>query len=141
MDDLPGDDRKPFEIGPLSWDYGLRVAGELDLLTSRQLAAALDALDREEEIVLDLQEVTFIDSTGMYVLLTFARSFEPSRPLVVANPPPAVLRLLELASVSRLPTIRIRIDETVGEPVSLAEQLLERAQRTSPAALEPDAAA
>jgi anti-anti-sigma factor len=140
MLERPPEGTKQFEITPLSWDYGLRVSGELDLMSARELASALAELDREEEIVLDLGELTFIDSMGMYALLSYARTFDRSRPLVVANPPPAVLRLFELASVKDVPTIRIRIDEDGGPPVSLAEHLLDLTRRPSPPTLDPDSA-
>jgi anti-anti-sigma factor len=139
LDDL-AHEGPAFEIAHPSWDYGLAVAGELDLMTSRELAAALRDLDREEEIVLDLAEVTFIDSMGMHALLSYARSFDSTRPLVIANPPPAVLRLLELASVKDMPGIRIRTGDAGEAPVSLAEHLHELAQEASPSTLEPDPA-
>jgi anti-anti-sigma factor len=127
-----------FEIGPLSWDYGLRISGELDLLTAPKVATALLDLDRDEDIVLDLSELVFVDSVGMHVLLTFARSFDRARPLVIANPSPVVLRLLELACVKDLPTVSIRTDEPGDTSAAVAESLHDLARRAASSALEPE---
>lgn len=53
----------------------LMVAGELDLLTSPKLAAELDEAIRRgtEDAVVDLSETTFMDSSGIHVLLEAQR--------------------------------------------------------------------
>jgi anti-sigma B factor antagonist len=46
------------------------VAGEVDLATSPELRAALDAaIAASSQLVLDLSQVTFLDSTGLGVLV------------------------------------------------------------------------
>jgi len=46
------------------------VTGELDLATVPQLEAALTLeMEREQEVVLDLSELSFMDSTGVAVIL------------------------------------------------------------------------
>ncbi|RLP83432.1 anti-sigma factor antagonist [Micromonospora sp. BL4] len=49
----------------------LRLAGELDLSTAPELAAAIDRLADagESRILLDLTDLTFCDSTGMAVFV------------------------------------------------------------------------
>jgi anti-anti-sigma factor len=56
----------------------LHLAGELDMATARRLEAAVaNALDREEaELVVDLNEVRFMDSTGLRALLRARRDCE-----------------------------------------------------------------
>ena len=46
------------------------VSGEIDLETSTQLKAVLAELDPDSNISVDLGDVTYIDSTGLRVLLT-----------------------------------------------------------------------
>jgi anti-anti-sigma factor len=46
------------------------VSGEIDLETSAELGAVLAGLDGDGDVCLDLGEVTYIDSTGLRVLLT-----------------------------------------------------------------------
>jgi anti-anti-sigma factor len=49
-------------------------AGELDLATARRLAAALGATTAPR-IVLDLRRLTFVDSSGIGVIVRFQRHF------------------------------------------------------------------
>ena len=46
------------------------VSGEIDLETSADLGAVLAGLDGDGDVRLDLGEVSYIDSTGLRVLLT-----------------------------------------------------------------------
>lgn len=52
------------------------VSGDLDLHSREQTAAVLDELDKREadDVVVDLQELDFMDSTGVSALLTLAHT-------------------------------------------------------------------
>ena len=56
----------------------LRIAGDLDLATSVEVTAALDQLDvaRTKLLVLDLQEVAFLDLTGLRTVVDASDHFE-----------------------------------------------------------------
>lgn len=85
----------------------LHMAGELDLLTAPKLAAHLDDLLRRPrgEVIVDLDEVEFIDSAGLHVLLNAQRRLAGrARSLSVICPPGPVRREIELA----------RLVETLG---------------------------
>jgi len=71
----------------------LHLSGELDLVSEPALSSALDhAQDRP--IVIELEELAFMDSTGLRSLLSAAREFER---LTLKGPlMPPVQRLLEL---------------------------------------------
>jgi anti-anti-sigma factor len=58
--------------------HTLTLVGELDLSTSGELEAAIMRLcaNRAREIVLDLHELSFVDSTGLRVILTSHRLCE-----------------------------------------------------------------
>lgn len=78
-------------------------SGELDLAG---VESARQALDRAEEgdgmVVLDLSGLTFIDSTGLEVILRAARrAQETGRRLVVARPSEYVKRLFELTAIDQ----------------------------------------
>ncbi len=80
----------------------LRVAGEIDLLTAPRFAAALaGALEAEGEAVIDVREVSFMDSTGLRALLQArTQADQAGRALALAYTPDGpVARLLELANV------------------------------------------
>jgi anti-anti-sigma factor len=91
---------EPLEDGP-----GLRVSGELDLLTVPQLRDALsNAGDRSRDLVLDFAGVSFVDSSGLGLLLATARATqERGAALVLRAPTPTVRRLLGIAIPDGVP--------------------------------------
>lgn len=77
----------------------IAVRGEIDRATAPQLSAALRqaTLEREGPVVLDLCEVTYIDSAGISVLLNALRRLTRlRRRLVIACPPGGVRRVFEI---------------------------------------------
>jgi anti-anti-sigma factor len=85
--------------------HSIRLFGELDLASARGVelelrrAEATDALS----IVLDLSGLTFMDSTGVRLLVTAnARSREDADRLSLRRGPAAVQRVLELSAVADL---------------------------------------
>jgi anti-sigma B factor antagonist len=79
----------------------LAVAGELDLAASSDLRAALtDVLDGGSDVAVDLSAVTFIDSTALAVLVhACAEAAVAGTRMVVINPSPVVLRILQLSGL------------------------------------------
>ena len=51
--------------------------GELDLATAPTLEAALDGVEIAERLVLDLCGLSFIDSTGLHLLVALHRRAQP----------------------------------------------------------------
>ncbi len=84
--------------------HTITLTGELDLAN----AAALDEELRRVEatdvdvILVDLCGVSFIDSTGMKVLVTAAARSRARNRLVLQCAPPNVLRVLRIAGVADL---------------------------------------
>lgn len=81
----------------------LALAGELDLATVETLVEQVDALERRTtgDIVLDLAELAFIDSTGLRALITIEQSLAPaSRRLVLRNPQDPVDRILKMTGLA-----------------------------------------
>ena len=76
----------------------LRLDGELDAATTITLAESLaDASRQGKATVLDLRELDFIDSSGLRLLLSAqADAARDGWHLWIANPQPAVVRLLEI---------------------------------------------
>lgn len=77
----------------------LRLAGELDLGVTGELETALSDAEAAENgvLVLDLRALTFIDSTGLRVIVAaHARAAEGGRRLVVVRGPAEVQRVFEL---------------------------------------------
>jgi anti-sigma B factor antagonist len=103
-------------------DHGGRTVvhldGELDAYTAPRLAACLDDLRRQAgggagAVVVDLTRVTFVDSTGLGVLVTAHRAAGGGSLQVVA-PDPRVRRVFEMTSLDRLLTIRDSLADALG---------------------------
>ena len=80
----------------------LRLHGELDLATAPGLEKALDeAFDGgSAALVLDLSALTFIDSTGIALLIgAIAREADGSTVRFIPSQAPAVTRVLRLTGV------------------------------------------
>jgi anti-anti-sigma factor len=85
-------------------DRSLRmlVRGELDLSTSPELGQALQqAIGDGKSVVLDLSEVTFIDSTGLNTLFRALSACEANGGALAVSPnlPAQVLRVFEITGL------------------------------------------
>ena len=76
--------------------------GELDIATVPELVDLLARLRHHgHDVTLDLAEVTFMDSTGLTMLMDAHREAENDGwTFVVRRPSPAVRRVFELAGVN-----------------------------------------
>jgi anti-anti-sigma factor len=95
-----------FRLHPGS-DGVIYVGGELDLLSADRLEAEVTARpDTPHDVVLDLTDLTFVDSTGIRAFLRLAQRLHP-RCLVLREPPANVEHVLEIV---RIETFGIRIE-------------------------------
>jgi anti-sigma B factor antagonist len=80
----------------------IAVRGELDVLTAPTVTARLDDVVRRhtEDVVIDLRETAFIDSSGLSILLNTQRRLDrTSRTLTVVCATGPVRQVLELSRV------------------------------------------
>jgi len=81
----------------------ISVSGELDEAASKRARETLDALimqTKAKKVVLDMSGLSFMDSTGIGVLLgRFKKLRERQIPLSIANPSKAVDKLLNLSGL------------------------------------------
>lgn len=83
----------------------IRLQGELDMSTApalgRNLTEALDAMPHA--ISLDLSGLTFLDSTGIRVLMSsHRRAARQGCAFILRSPQPSVLRVLKLTGINQL---------------------------------------
>ena len=104
-----------FEISRLD-EGALKVTGELDVATAPQLTSALSEASPEGEVVLDLSELTFLDSCGVRSILELARTRNGNGPVVIVDASPAVVRVFEILDLAHHPGIELR---RTAKPVPL----------------------
>lgn len=111
------------------------LSGELDTVTAHVLSERLLSVEQggATGILLDLQDLTFIDSAGVHVFINaWGRARESGRRLLFFRTPPTARRLFELTGTeylldgqeaismldefTRAPTqTRLRLVESVGD--------------------------
>jgi anti-sigma B factor antagonist len=90
-------------------DEGFRLRGELDMATAGDLSELLKtAVERTDPLVLDLSEVSFMDSSGLRALLEGAGLPKESGPLVILDPSPQVRRVLDISIPGGMPGLEVR---------------------------------
>lgn len=94
------------------------LAGELDLYNAEEVRSALlDAVAGEPELlVVDLGEVTFIDSTALGVLVDIHRRMGGRERFHLGNPGLEVKRALEVSGLDR----HFSVHDTVAEALDAA---------------------
>jgi anti-anti-sigma factor len=82
----PGDDGASF-----------RIVGDLDVATVGTLLDAVDATGPHEgDLLMDLSELKFIDSTGLRALVTISKDLPEGGTLVIAGASTQVRKLMDL---------------------------------------------
>jgi anti-sigma B factor antagonist len=94
----------------------ISVEGELDLSTAPRLKWMLiDSLQAgQSQIVVDLSQTTFMDSTALGVLVAINRSMSDNAALAIVCPRPVVLRIFELSGMDGVFAIFPTLDEALA---------------------------
>jgi anti-sigma B factor antagonist len=94
----------------------LAVRGELDLYSTPQLTAELDAIAGERtNVVVDLSEVSFMDSTALgAILLASRRLRDAERRLALVSPVPGTTKLLTMVGIDRVVPVVESRDEALA---------------------------
>ena len=93
----------------------LALDGELDMATAEQLQHAMDGLDGQSMVVLDLEQLEFIDSTGLRsVLSVLERCRDRGQEFAVTRGSQQVQRLLGVTGVAKHLRIIDAADEVLA---------------------------
>ncbi len=94
----------------------VRLSGELDLYNAHSVREELlAAADREpERLVVDLSELTFIDSTGLGVLIEARTRLPNRRAFLLAAPGLETRRALEISGLDRHFAVHASLDEALA---------------------------
>lgn len=85
--------------------HTIAIAGEMDLSNAAEVERELVRAEATNatRIIIDLSELTFMDSTGIRLLITaHARSRTDGDRLMLVRPPARVFRVLTIAGVDEL---------------------------------------
>lgn len=86
---------------------GFAVSGELDLASADDLRIFIASMaDASHEVVLDIADLAFMDSSGVKAIVRLAETACPHG-IVLKWPRENVLRALELMAIERIAGIRI----------------------------------
>ncbi|HKP19538.1 MAG TPA: STAS domain-containing protein [Gaiellaceae bacterium] len=94
----------------------VRLAGELDLYNSGEVGETLTQVAGEspDRVVVDLGEVSFIDSTALGTLVEARKHVQDGR-LLLASPAPEVRRALEVSGLLALFAVHDSLDDALAD--------------------------
>ena len=99
-----------------TWEV-LDVAGEVDLSTAPALRSRIDAVVEEggRRLVVDLSDVSFMDSSGLSVLVTgFKGMREAGGDMTVVCPNAAIAKVFSITGLDRVFPIHPSLVEAIG---------------------------
>jgi anti-anti-sigma factor len=89
-------------------DDGLLVDGELDMDAADDFLEIAEArVDGTREVVLDIADLGFIDSSGVNAILQLAATSCPNG-MVLRRPREGVQRVLDIRKIEEVPGIRVQ---------------------------------
>ncbi len=94
----------------------VRLAGELDLYNVAEVSTALAGIasDPPERVVVDLTEVSFVDSTALGALVEAQRELRGGSRLLLAAPGSDVRRALEVSGLARHFAVHDTVEDALG---------------------------
>jgi len=94
----------------------VRLAGELDLYNAHVVRDALleAAEEKPERLVVDLTEVSFLDSTALGVLIEARKTLPNRRGFLLAAPGLETRRALEVSGLDRHFSVHDTVDEALA---------------------------
>ena len=97
----------------------MSLSGEVDLDNSpKTRAVLLDYVARGQEVLVDLAEVTYMDSSGVASLVeAFQRAKKDGTGFALVHVNPAVMRVLKLARLDKVFTIHENLDRALNADV------------------------
>lgn len=120
------------ELLSIEQSSSIRLVGELDMSSAPELDQVLEAaVEHGGAVLVDLSELTFMDSTGINAFLKAALSLSGRGCLILHGEQDRVRRVLDLVRVDgSIPNLH-RIPDAVHEPANGAETADSRTSRTT----------
>ncbi|WP_127588569.1 STAS domain-containing protein [Paenibacillus koleovorans] len=117
---MKGNANKTFRITKQTTDSATIVllGGELDLSAATDLAEELQPLlaQRERSLILNMRELSYIDSTGIGILVSVLKARGAANaPFAVEDVPPRIQRLFDLTGITKHLASSISLDHSMAE--------------------------
>ena len=128
---------REWQAGPT--EHVIVACGEIDLHVAPALRETLQSLAARgpRQVVLDMTEATFVDSSAIGVLFGHLNTIKRAGgALTVACANENVLRILELSGLARALPIRSTVEEALGWSPLLTREEMEPAERSAGQRLE-----
>jgi anti-anti-sigma factor len=92
----------------------VRIQGEVCFDSRERLSDALDELvERDGPLDVDMSGVTFMDLAGLRLLMRAARARGESKPTVLRDPPPHVVRLMRATrTLHSVPGLEVELPDS-----------------------------
>jgi anti-sigma B factor antagonist len=99
------------EINPTEDPKGLRLVGDVDLATVDRFRSALAPMLRHGgEVVIDMEEMRFIDSSGVQVIIRACEDLDDRGRLVLTHPRRTVVRMVRVMGLQRFKNLEVQED-------------------------------
>ena len=94
----------------------VKLVGELDLYNAAEVRDTLDGVCSRKpgRVVVDLSEVTFIDSTGLGVLVEARSKLADRKTFLLSAPQPETRRALEISGLAKHMPIFDRLEQALA---------------------------
>jgi anti-sigma B factor antagonist len=94
----------------------VKLVGELDLYNADEVRTTLDDVTARKpgRVVVDLSEVTFIDSTGLGVLVEARSKLADRKSFLLSAPQPETRRALEISGLAKHMPIFDRLEQALS---------------------------
>lgn len=90
-------------------EEGYRLEGELDMATADDLSELLrESGGHADPVVLDFEGISFMDSSGLRVLLEAAAAEDQGTSVVIIHPTDQVRRVLDISIPGGAPGLEVR---------------------------------
>ncbi len=117
--DIVHDEAIGFAVSGRSHPSGvhiLSVRGEIDISTAPKvkLAAREAVFAGSNRVVLDLSNTTFLDSTGLGVIIALARLLRPDGDIAIVNRDPSIAKTFEITGLAEIFTVCATREEAIA---------------------------
>lgn len=92
----------------------VKLTGCIDVLANSQFSASLDLQSRQDDLIIDLSGIAFMDSAGLGGLVLLIRNIKQcGGRCILASPPPLVLKILKVTAIHQMTRIEPSVEKAL----------------------------